>query len=117
MLDSIRKATSEADVVMSVCTGAFALADAGVLNGKPATTHHSAYTELQRQFPAILVQHAVRCVQSDPIISTAAGLSAGIDLALHIVDRYVGREIAQTTAKNMEYEGQGWKTGKTESEK
>ena len=117
MLDSIRKATSEADVVMSVCTGAFALADAGVLNGKPATTHHSAYTELQRQFPTILVQHGVRYVQSDPIISTAAGLSAGIDLALHIVDRYVGREIAQATAKNMEYEGQGWKTGKAEGDR
>ena len=117
MLNWIRTATSHADVVMSVCTGAFTLAEAGVLNGKPATTHHSAYTELQRQFPTILVQQGVRYVQSDPVISTAGGLSAGIDLALHIVDRYVGREIAQATAENMEYEGQGWKTGKAEGER
>jgi len=94
--------------VMSVCTGAFKLAAAGVLDGKKATTHHGSYGRLQHDFPRVLVQRGMRYVQSDPVIFTAGGLSSGIDLALHVVELYFGRGVAETTAKYMEYEGRGW---------
>jgi transcriptional regulator GlxA family with amidase domain len=108
MLAWIRKMTGQSDVVMSVCTGAFVLAEAGLLNGKSATTHHQALDRLHQQFPQIAVQRHVRYVQSDPVIFTAGGLSSGIDLALHIVDLYFGRPAAEATAQFMEYEGKGW---------
>lgn len=109
MLEWIRKSSSHGGVVMSVCTGAFALAETGLLNGKPATTHHGAYTRFQHQFPDIHVERDKRWVQSSPTIFTAGGLTSGIDLALHVVDLYFGREIADRTALMMEYEGHGWK--------
>jgi putative intracellular protease/amidase len=108
MLEWVRRMTRQSEVVMSVCTGAFVLADAGLLNGKHATTHHGALGRLQKNFPAIRVERGMRYVQSDPVIFTAGGLSSGIDLALHIVDLYFGREAAQATADMMEYEGTGW---------
>ena len=94
---------------MSVCTGAFKLAQAGLLEGKQATTHHGSYVEFQHQFPNVILQRDRRYVASDSVIYTSGGLSAGIDLALHIVDGYVGRGIAEATAREMEYEGTGWK--------
>lgn len=108
MLAWIRKMTKQSDVVMSVCTGAFVLADAGLLNGKHATTHHGALNRLQQRYPQTTVDRGVRYVQSDPVIFTAGGLSSGIDLALHIVELYLGRDAAQATADMMEYEGHGW---------
>lgn len=108
VMDWIRKMTKQSDVVMSVCTGAFLLAEAGVLNGKKATTHHEAYESLQYRFPEISVQRGMRYVQSDAVVFTSGGLSSGIDLALHIVELYFGRTVAENTAKHMEYEGKGW---------
>jgi putative intracellular protease/amidase len=109
MLAWIRKISSRGNVVMSVCTGAFKLAETGLLKGKPATTHHGAYASFQHQFPDIQVERDKRWVQSSPTIFTAGGLSSGIDLALHVVELYFGRDIAGSTAAMMEYEGQGWK--------
>jgi len=109
MLDWIRKMTLRSDVVMSVCTGASVLGDAGLLKGKPATTHHLYYDEFHNAFPDVLLEKNKRFVQSDPIIFTSGGLSSGIDLALHIVELYVGPMRAEQTAKLMEYEGMGWK--------
>lgn len=109
MLAWIRKMTSQSEVVMSVCTGASVLGDAGLLKGKPATTHHLYYEEFQNAFPDVLLQRNRRFVQSDPVIFTAGGLSSGIDLALHIVQLYVGPAGAEETAKMLEYEGTGWK--------
>jgi len=108
MLAWIRKMTKQSDVVMSVCTGAFVLAEAGLLNGKHATTHHGSLNRLQHRYPQISVDRGVRYVQSDPVIFTAGGLSSGIDLALHVVELYFGRDAAQATADIMEYEGHGW---------
>lgn len=108
MLDWIRKMTAQSDVVMSVCTGAYRLAQAGVLKGKKATTHHDFYDDFQKQFPEISLQRRLRYVQSDPVIFTAGGLTSGIDLALHIVELYFGHAVAEKTAKYMEYEGKGW---------
>jgi putative intracellular protease/amidase len=108
MIEWIRKMATQSDVVMSVCTGAFKLAETGLLKGKKATTHHGAYVRFQNEFPEILVQKDVRYVQSDSVIFTSGGLSAGIDLALHIVELYFGRAVAASTARTMEYEGSGW---------
>ena len=107
MLDWIREATKTADVTMSVCTGAFVLASTGLLRGKPATTHHGAYKSFAAQFPDIRVQRGARWVESGNI-ATAGGLTSGIDLALHVVERYFGRKVAEDTAYMLEYQGTGW---------
>lgn len=96
------------DVLMSVCTGAFLLAEAGVLDGKSATTHHEAYMTLAHAYPQISVQRRKRYVQADSSIFTSGGLSSGIDLALHVVELYFGHDIAMETARHMEYEGSDW---------
>ncbi len=103
----IRKATKNTDVTMSVCTGAFMLASTGLLSGKAATTHHSAYTTLATQFPDIQVKRGARFVEAGNLAS-AGGLSSGIDLALRVVERYYGRDVARETAFDMEYQGEGW---------
>ncbi len=97
-------------VIMSVCTGAFKLAGAGLLAGKPATTHHGFYDEFSKDFPNVTLRRGVRFVRSDARIFTAGGLTSGIDLALHIVDLYFGADAAQRTADWMEYQGTGWRT-------
>jgi transcriptional regulator GlxA family with amidase domain len=107
MREWLRKIVGKADVTMSVCTGAFQLAKAGLLSGKSATTHHEFLDKLEREFPDVHVKRGVRFVESDKI-STAGGLTSGTDLALRVVERYFGREIAQTTAAYMEYDGKGW---------
>jgi putative intracellular protease/amidase len=106
----LRKVHEQHALIMSVCTGAFRVAEAGLLDGKPATTHHAALQRLANQYPRIAVRSSVRYVESDPLILTAGGLSSGIDSALHVVELYYGREVAQATADYMEYQGQGWKT-------
>jgi transcriptional regulator GlxA family with amidase domain len=108
MLAWIRSMAGHGDVVMSVCAGAFQLGEAGLLKGKKATTHHGYYSSLQQRFPDVIVQKGMRYVQSDPVVFTAGGLNSGIDLALHVVELYFGRPVAETTARQMEYEGKGW---------
>lgn len=103
----VRNAAKNADVTMSVCTGAFALASTGLLSGKPATTHHSAFASLAEQYPDIQVKRGARFVETGNVAS-AGGLSSGIDLALRVVERYFGTEAARQTAFDMEYQGQGW---------
>jgi transcriptional regulator GlxA family with amidase domain len=103
----LRKVSQKTDVTMSVCTGAFQLARAGLLSGKAATTHHDFADNLAKLFPDIDVKRGVRFVEGDQI-STAGGLSSGIDLALRVVERYFGRDTAQATAFYMEYQGKGW---------
>jgi transcriptional regulator GlxA family with amidase domain len=107
MHDWLRKLVNSADVTMSVCTGAFHLARAGLLSGKTATTHHDFIDELHRQFPDVEVKRGVRFVENEKI-STAGGLTSGTDLALRVVERYFGRDIAERTATHMEYQGKGW---------
>ena len=92
---------------MSVCTGAFVLAKTGLLSGKAATTFHAAFVPFAMQFPDIHLKRGARFVE-DGNLASAGGLSSGIDLALRVVERYFGREIAHATAYNMEYQGQGW---------
>lgn len=107
MLNWIRESSRNADVTMSVCTGAYVLAKTGLLSGKSATTHHGAYKAFAYEYPDIHVKRGARFVEEGNL-ATAGGLSSGIDLALHVVERYYGRETATRTASMMEYQGQGW---------
>src|SRR5438477_6640326 len=107
VLEWIRKSSKITDVTMSVCTGAFVLAKTGLLNGKSATTYHGAFGRFATQFPDVQLKRGARFVENGNL-ATAGGLSSGIDLALRVVERYYGREVARKTAYNMEYQGQGW---------
>jgi len=108
MMDWLRRRSCDSDVVMSVCTGAFKLGLAGILDAKPATTHHEYYEDFAKSFPSVRLQKGRRFVQSYAVVATAGGLTSGIDLALHVVERYFGRAVAQRTADYMEYEGKSW---------
>ena len=107
VLEWIRKSSQSSDVTMSVCTGAFVLAKTGLLNGKTATTYHGAFGRFAMEFPDIQLKRGARFVENGNL-ATAGGLSSGIDLALRVVERYYGREVARKTAYNMEYQGEGW---------
>jgi putative intracellular protease/amidase/YHS domain-containing protein len=107
VLDWIKKSSETTDVTMSVCTGAFVLAKTGLLNGKSATTYHGAFGRFATQFPDIQLKRGARFVENENL-ATAGGLSSGIDLALRVVERYYGREVARKTAYDMEYQGEGW---------
>lgn len=92
-------------VLMSVCTGAFKLAATGLLDGKLATTHHDFFEDFAARFPKVKLERGVRFVQGGPHLFSAGGLTSGIDLALHIVERFYGAETARLTARYMEYRG------------
>ncbi len=102
VIEWIKKSSERAEVMMSVCTGAFLLLESGLLDGKEATTHWSAIESLKQQAPKTTVRENRRFVDNGKVV-TAAGVSAGIDAALHVVDRLLGREVAQKTARYMEY--------------
>jgi transcriptional regulator GlxA family with amidase domain len=100
--------TRTADITMSVCTGASMLAAYGLLDHQRATTHHMFVDDMQRKYPAVHFVTGLRYIDNGNV-ATAGGLSSGIDLALHVVERYYGSEIAQATADYMEYGGELWK--------
>ncbi|MCX7056489.1 MAG: YHS domain-containing protein, partial [Proteobacteria bacterium] len=86
----------------------YVLARAGMLDGRIATTHHGALARYAADFPAISFKRGARFVDAGKV-STAGGLTSGIDLALHVVERYFGRDVAERTAMMLEYQGLGWK--------
>lgn len=102
VIEWIKKSSEHAEVIMSVCTGVFLLVESGLLDGKEATTHWSAIESLRREAPKTTVREHRRFVDNGKIV-TAAGVSSGIDAALHVVDRLISREVAQKTARYMEY--------------
>ena len=105
----IRKASENADFVLSVCTGAFLLAETGLLDGQSATTHHEFFDSFEKAYPKVKLVRDARYVDNGKVI-TAGGLTSGMDGALHIVDRMLGRERAERTIAHMEYSGNGWRT-------
>jgi len=105
-------AASRAEIVMSVCTGAFVLGQAGLLDGRKATTHQGSIAALRRRVPKAEVVEDVRFVDTGKVLTTA-GVSAGIDGALHLLERLAGRAKAEETARYMQYEA--WAPG-TETE-
>jgi transcriptional regulator GlxA family with amidase domain len=96
-----RAATAE--LTASVCTGAFLLARARLLKGKSATTHWEDVADLRAMAPATRVVPGVRWVEEGALI-TSAGISAGLDMSLHIVARLAGHDLAVRTARQMDYE-------------
>ncbi|WP_187696466.1 DJ-1/PfpI family protein, partial [Xanthovirga aplysinae] len=97
------KSQKDVENYLSVCTGAFILAESGILNGKTATTFHNSLEELEKTYPEINVLKNVRFVDNGQIITTA-GISAGIDGALHLVAKLQGIIAARKTAYYMEYD-------------
>ncbi len=102
VIDWIKEASSKAELVLSVCTGALLLAKAGLLDGLEATTHHRAIDLLRQTTPRTTVHADRRFVDNGRVICSA-GIAAGIDMSLHIVERLLGIEVAVKTAKQMEY--------------
>lgn len=103
----LNRMSTSTDLIMSVCTGAFQLGRAGLLAGKSATTHHDFFEKFATTFPDVSLKRGLRFVEEEKV-SSAGGLTSGIDLALHVVERYFGREVAQRTATYMEYQSKGW---------
>ena len=108
--------SATADQTMSVCTGAGVLAEYGLLDGKTATTHHYFLQSMQKQYPAVRFVSGTRYVENGKT-ATAAGLTSGIDLALHVVAKYYGDEVAQVTADILEHRSGLWKNPEYEQVK
>ena len=107
MIDWIRAASKATDVTMSVCNGAFVLAKTGLLDGKSATCHHGGFFEFAASYPKVHLKRGARFVE-DGNLASAGGISSGIDLAMRVVERYVGHDLALQVADGMEYQGKGW---------
>lgn len=104
ILDWIARQNDRVELMTSVCTGAFLLAATGLLDAKRATTHWASIDRLRRAHPEITVLGDERVVDEGRIV-TSAGVSAGIDMALHVVARLHGEDVAAWTARRMEYDG------------
>ena len=102
LIDWIKQASSNSELVMSVCTGALLLAKAELLDGLEATTHHGAIDLLRQTAPKTTV-HADRRFVDNGRVNCSAGIAAGIDMSLHVVRRLLGKEVAEMTARQMEY--------------
>jgi len=98
----LKAAQPKAEITLTVCTGAFTVAKLGLLDGKQVTTFYGAIEGLRREAPKAMVIDGRRFVDNGTIITTA-GVSAGIDGALHTVARLLGRSVADQTARYMEY--------------
>jgi transcriptional regulator GlxA family with amidase domain len=103
LIDWIKAAAAKAELVLSVCTGALLLARAGLLDGLQATTHRGALDLLREIAPKTAILDGRRVVDNGRII-VSAGVSAGIDAALHVVARLHGQAAAMETARYMEYD-------------
>lgn len=103
VLDEIKKLTSQSSWTMSVCSGSRILGKTGFLDQKPYCTHHEVFDSMREIVPSGVPQPDLRFVQSDQQIWTAAGISAGIDLALHLTELSFGKALAVQTAEYMEY--------------
>jgi transcriptional regulator GlxA family with amidase domain len=102
----ISQIAERVEITASVCTGAFLLGKAGLLEGKTATTHWEDIVDLRAMFLDISVKENTRWVDEGSVI-TSAGISAGIDMSLHLVARFEGEELARKTARQMEFD---WKS-------
>lgn len=102
-LDWVRRTAETAALTASVCTGAFILAKVGLLEGLTVTTHWEDIPDLRAACPQLDVVESASYVDQGPIV-TSAGISAGIDMSLHLVERVLGQTLARATARQMEYE-------------
>ena len=102
IIDWIKRNAAGAELVLSVCTGALLLGKAGLLDGLEGTTHHNALDLLRKVSPRISVRDDCRLVDNGRVI-TSAGISSGIDMALHVVARLLGIDHALEVARHLEY--------------
>ena len=103
VIEWIARTSARAALTASVCTGAFLLGQAGLLRGKTITTHWEDIADFRSLFPEIPVQGDQRWVDAGTIV-TSAGISAGLDMSLHLVERLEGEELAVRTARQMDYD-------------
>jgi transcriptional regulator GlxA family with amidase domain len=101
-LEWIATQARSAQITASVCTGAFLLAASGVVRDARVTTHWEDIAELRERFPALDVVEDQRWVDNGAIV-TSAGISAGIDMSLHLVERLAGWALAERTARQMDF--------------
>jgi len=99
----VKRVSDEAALTASVCTGAFLLGKLGILDGHPVTTHWEDIADLRAQFPHLDVKEHVPFVDTGRVV-TSAGISAGIGMSLHLIQRVLGAKIAAATAHQMEYD-------------
>jgi transcriptional regulator GlxA family with amidase domain len=104
-LEWIRDQRRSVPLMTSVCTGSLVYAAAGLLSGRPATTHWENMDELRQLDPSVKVSEQERWVDDGDLI-TSAGVSAGIDMALHLVDRLAGAERARQVRRGIQYDPQ-----------
>jgi transcriptional regulator GlxA family with amidase domain len=102
VLTSIGERAKEVETLTSVCTGAMLLGQAGLLDGRRATTHWRSLDWMRQSFPAVTVEDKLHVVEDGHLL-TSAGISAGIDMALRVVARYFGEAVGRATARHMEY--------------
>lgn len=100
----VQEVHEQAELVMSVCSGARILAKAGLLSRLPVTTHHEVVTHLKELVPDAEIREKERFVDTGKIITTG-GISAGIDGAFHVITRLLGEAVARRTAAYMEFDG------------
>jgi len=101
-LEWIARTSGESQITASVCTGAFLLAASGVLRSGRVTTHWEDVADLRARFPALTVVEGPRWIDNGALL-TSAGISAGIDMSLHLVARLAGQALAERTARQMDY--------------
>jgi transcriptional regulator GlxA family with amidase domain len=111
LMDWLIKNHMRTTITSSVCTGAFLLAQAGVLNDQRVTTHWEDIADLRNRFPGLQVLENATWVDTGRIV-TSAGISAGIGMSLHLVERLYGRELAILTAHQMEFNWKAEEEGK-----
>ena len=92
----------QVETLTSVCTGSMLLGQAGLLDGRHATTHWRSLPTMRETFPTVTVEEKLHVVEDGNVL-TSAGISAGIDMALRVVARYHGEDVARATARHMEY--------------
>jgi transcriptional regulator GlxA family with amidase domain len=103
VIEWISHRAAAAELTTSVCTGSFLLAKAGLLDGKPTTTYWASVEMMRETFPGLEVLADRRWVESGSVICSA-GVSAGIDMSLHILSKLYGPDVARSTARNIEYD-------------
>ncbi|WP_088834892.1 DJ-1/PfpI family protein [Paenibacillus tyrfis] len=103
LVNWVRARSGDTPWITSVCTGALLLAQAGLLDGKKATTHIDSIDWMRTQFPAIDVIDGVKYVDEDRIV-TSGGVACGMHMSLHMVDRLAGREVAEDVSRIMQFE-------------
>lgn len=103
IINWIKDNVNRVHIMASVCTGAFLLAEAALLDGKQATTHWMDIDRLEKEYNKVNVQRNVKFIDESPII-TSGGISAGINMSFYIIKKLLGEEIANATAKRMEYD-------------